>query len=295
MVLLQTRGKDLTSDQLDCAHGEKNIANLRTQFQSLLDANAGLEATNHWLDTSSQILEKAPLLDPSQITDWKAIFSADGGWLAAAKAINAIGEFLISRGVIFHSGGAGSFKAPLLMGGICIGVETFDGSKYYADKVVLSAGAWSSVLVDLQDQCVSKAWVYAHMQLTPQETAEYKNTPVIYNGDVGFFFEPDEHGVIKICDEFPGFTRFKLHRPFGTEREKKISVPRSHAEHPTDTYPDASEVTIRRAVEIFLPRFKEKKLFNRSLCWCTDTADAALLICEHPEWKNFVLATGDSG
>jgi sarcosine oxidase/L-pipecolate oxidase len=44
-----------------------------------------------------------------------------------------------------------------------------------------------------------------------------------------------------------------------------------------------------------LPKFKEKELFNRSLCWCTDTADAALLICEHPQWKNFILATGDSG
>jgi hypothetical protein len=51
---------------------------------------------------------------------------------------------------------AGSFKQPLLAEGICIGVETVDGTKYYADKVVLAAGAWSSVLVDLEDQCVSK-------------------------------------------------------------------------------------------------------------------------------------------
>jgi sarcosine oxidase/L-pipecolate oxidase len=44
-----------------------------------------------------------------------------------------------------------------------------------------------------------------------------------------------------------------------------------------------------------MPQFKDKKRFNQAMCWCTDTADAALLICEHPEWKNFVLATGDSG
>lgn len=149
--------------------------------------------------------------------------------------------------------------------------------------------------MDLEDQCCSKAWVYAHMQLTPSEAAPFKDTPVVYNGDIGFFFEPDENGIIKICDEFPGFTRFKTHQPYGSLTPKRISVPRSHAKHPGDTYPDASKKSIRRAVETFLPAFKEKELFNKALCWCTDTADASLLICEHPMWKNFILATGDSG
>ena len=133
------------------------------------------------------------------------------------------------------------------------------------------------------------------MRLTPEEAAEYKNVPVVYNGDVGFFFEPDEYGVIKVCDEFAGFTRFKQHQPYGAKAPKRISVPRSAAKHPTDTYPDVSEISIRKAIATFLPKFTEKELFNRHLCWCTDTADAALLMCEHPDWKNFVLATGDSG
>lgn len=102
-------------------------------------------------------------------------------------------------------------------------------------------------------------------------------------------------GIIKVCDEFPGFTRFKQHQPFGASSPKQVSVPRSHAKHPTDTYPNTSETSITQAISTFLPRFKDKKLFNRALCWCTDTADAALLICEHPKWKNFILATGDSG
>ncbi|KAM3064687.1 hypothetical protein ACMFMF_011823 [Clarireedia jacksonii] len=98
----------------------------------------------------------------------------------------------------FHNTGrdesAGSFKHPLFNddGITCIGVETVDGTKYYADKVVLAAGAWSPALVDLEDQCCSKAWVYAHIQLTPEEATEYKDVPVVYNGDIGFFFEPNE-------------------------------------------------------------------------------------------------------
>lgn len=87
-----------------------------------------------------------------------------------------------------------------------------------------------------------------------------------------------------------------MHQPFGASEPKRISVPRSHAKHPTDTIPDASRVSIRKAIKALLPRFYyDQELWNQQLCWCTDTADAALLICEHPDWKNLILATGDSG
>lgn len=53
---------------------------------------------------------------------------------------------------------SGTFNQPLFTadGITCNGVETIDGTRYYADKVVLAAGAWSPTLVDLEDQCVSK-------------------------------------------------------------------------------------------------------------------------------------------
>ena len=34
------------------------------------------------------------------------------------------------------------------------------------------------------------------LKLTPEEAAEYKDTPVVYNGDIGFFFEPNELSLI---------------------------------------------------------------------------------------------------
>jgi sarcosine oxidase/L-pipecolate oxidase len=53
---------------------------------------------------------------------------------------------------------AGTFKRPLFAtdGVTCVGVETTDGTQYFADKIVLAAGAWSPTLIDLEDQCVSK-------------------------------------------------------------------------------------------------------------------------------------------
>ncbi|KAJ5291772.1 sarcosine oxidase [Penicillium angulare] len=281
---------------IDCSSSEEGIAALQQKYKSLVDAGMGFEKTTFWLE-GNDIQSRVPPFTKEQTQEWKGVLCSDGGWLAAAKAINAIGQFLKSQGAQLRFGNAGTFKQPLFAedGITCIGVETIDGTKYYADKVVLAAGAWSPTLIDLEDQCVSKAWVFAHIKLTPEEVKQYKNIPVIYDGEYGFFFEPDENGIIKVCDEFPGFSRFKPHKPFGATSPKLISVPRSHAKHPSDTYPDASEVTIRKAIARFLPAFKNKELFNRTMCWCTDTADASQLICEHPRWKNFILATGDSG
>lgn len=55
-------------------------------------------------------------------------------------------------------GSSGTFSKPLLSesGKRCIGVECVDGTKWYADRVVLAAGAWTPTLVDLEGQCVSK-------------------------------------------------------------------------------------------------------------------------------------------
>jgi sarcosine oxidase/L-pipecolate oxidase len=264
---------------------------MRRKFEDLLAA--GLDE-HEWLDSADAILAKAPLLDRHQIEGWKGIWTSRGGWLAAAKSINAVGEELQRAGVRLAFGGAGAFKAPILKDGVCVGVQTADGSEYFADKVVLATGAWTPTLIDLEGQCCSKAWVYGHLQLSPAEAEEYKGHPVVYNGDVGFFFEPNEQGLIKVCDEFPGFTRFKDHMPFGGQSQR-ISVPRSHAKHPTDTVPHASDKTLRQAVATYLPRFGKRPLLNRALCWCTDTADANLLICEHPRWRNLVVASGDSG
>ncbi|KAF5372842.1 hypothetical protein D9758_001474 [Tetrapyrgos nigripes] len=281
--------------QLECSGSRTGIENLRTTLEDL--RNAGLGDTAEWLDNEDEILRYAPKLSRDQIKGWKGLFFERSGWLAAAKAIDSVGKELVRHGVQFSFGDSGTFESLILSddGKTCLGVLAKDGTRYMADRVVLASGAWSPTLVDLEDQCCSKCWVLAHIQLTPEEAKEYAGCPVVYNEDIGFFFEPNEHGVIKVCDEFPGFTHYKMHQPFGASEPKKVSVPRSHAQHPTDTYPDVSEITIKKAIATYLPRFKERELFNRAMCWCTDTPDANLLICEDPRWKNFFLATGDSG
>ncbi|KAH9928536.1 FAD dependent oxidoreductase [Epithele typhae] len=281
--------------RIDCSGSPEGIKGVEHEYEKLKDA--GLGHTVEWLDGEDAIVRRVPQLTGCEIKGWKGIWFQEGGWLAARKAIDSVGRELAAHGVQFSFGESGAFQSLILSDDrmTCLGAVAKDGTRYLADRVVLATGAWSPALVDLEEQCCSKAWVYAHLQLTSDEVKEYAGCPVVYNEDIGFFFEPDDHGVIKVCDEFPGFTRYKTVQPFGAPAPTPVSVPRSHAAHPTDTYPDASEATIRRAVSTFLPRFADRPLFNRALCWCTDTADANLLVCEHPRWAGFVLATGDSG
>ena len=94
----------------------------------------------------------------------------------------------------------------------------------------------------------------------------------------GFCFEPrfikdyepgKDRWIIKLCDEFPGYTRFMESQPFGAETPLKVSVPRSHSVHPTDTVPDEGMKRLRRVVEVMLPEFAQREFVKSYMCWCT--------------------------
>jgi len=107
--------------------------------------------------------------------------------------------------------------------------------------------------------------------------------------------EPRDNGLLKLCNEFPGYTNLTTCRPFGATSDQLMSVPRSHADHPTDTMPTESLDDIKRLVSTCLPHLVDRPLINQAMCWCTDTPDARWLLCRDPRWANLILATGDSG
>lgn len=106
-------------------------------------------------------------------------------------------------GVKYSTGTSGTFSSLLLSpdGRRCTGVKTADGTEWKADVVVMAAGAWSPVLIDLQGQCeskvsrvtgwgvlqvattVSQAWIYAHLQLTEEEAESWRGVPTMYNNE----------------------------------------------------------------------------------------------------------------
>ncbi|ODO11460.1 hypothetical protein I350_00240 [Cryptococcus amylolentus CBS 6273] len=279
--------------KLDLTENEGRASRLKAKYEKFVALG---RKDFEWLENEDDIRKRAPHLKDADIK--ASLYCATGGWVAARDAIDSVGRELQKAGVKTVFGPSGNFDSLVFDndGKTVKGVKGKDGSVTEADLVVLAAGAWSPALVDLQGQCVSKCWVYAHIQLTPEEAAALKGIPTVYNDKYGFFFEPRvENNLLKLCNEFPGYTHYVQHQPFDANEPKRISVPRSHADFPSDTMPNEALDEIKRLVRIALPHLAGRELINQAMCWCTDTADANWLLCEHPKWKGLVLATGDSG
>ncbi|TFK56807.1 DAO-domain-containing protein [Heliocybe sulcata] len=280
--------------RLSIASSPVNYDELKEYHRELLESPRASEIV--WLDNADEIHKFAPYLTGS-FQEGKAVYNPEGGWVHARKAMEAVGAECTRLGVQFIAGPSGtavelvfdSSKSNVL------GVRCADGSTYLADRIILATGAWSDLLLDMENQLIAKCWTLAHIKLTDHlEREAVKGIPVILDLEKGFFFEPDEEGYVKICNEFPGFTNYRKVVVDG--KEKKLSVPRGHGSHPTDSMPDRSFTEVRELLDILKPEWRNRELLNAKMCWCTDTPDRNFLISLHPWYgRSLVLATGDSG
>ena len=67
--------------------------------------------------------------------------------------------------------------------------------------------------------------------------------------------------------EFPGYTRIVDFKPFGASEAKPLSVPRSHAAHPSDTMPKEGLDDIKRLIKTLLPELEGRPLIDAKMCW----------------------------
>ncbi|GFZ51937.1 hypothetical protein JCM24511_09707 [Saitozyma sp. JCM 24511] len=253
-----------------------------------------------WLGDEQDILRKAPYLKEADIKasrGWRGLWVKDAGWVAARDALTAVGAELRRLGVKSAWGTSGTFESLMLAADdrTCVGVRTIDGTEWPADLVVLATGAWSPALVNLEGQCVSKCWQFGHVRLNPDEVDAFRGSPTVYNSELGFFMEPSSDGIMKFVNEFEGYTNMSTCRPFGSNKDVKISVPRSHALHPTDTIPTEGLDAIKKVIETCLPHLADRPIFDTAICWCADSFDGNWLLCEDPRYRGLILATGDSG
>lgn len=224
--------------------------------------------------------------------DWHGFYKRHGaGWVHARKALVAAFTEAARLGVRFLTGNPqGEVTKLLHSGSDVVGVETADGVKHHADRTILAAGAAATQLLDFQNQLRPTAWTLAHIPMTADEARLYKNLPVLFNIEKGFFMEPDEdRHEIKICDEHPGYCNWvepsssasdspRQSTPFAKEQ-----IPKSAARRMTDFLRDT------------MPHLADRPFTHARLCWCADTPNRAFLITYHPSYPSLLLAAGDSG
>jgi sarcosine oxidase/L-pipecolate oxidase len=233
---------------------------------------------------------------------WKGFWKKKGaGWVEASKVLTAMYDEACKLGVNFICGQKiGRVEKLLYSDSIAslLGAITIDGKQHTADTVVLAAGANSAQLFAFEHQLLPKAWTLAHIPLPASEARIYKDLPVLYACDRGFFIEPqhptikveDEDGEtkyeIKICDEHPGYINPVTVDP----SNPTTSVP--FAKH---QIPMEAEERMRLMLRETMPHLSTRPFSFARICWDADTPDRMFLIDRHPKWENLVVAVGGSG
>nr|XP_001400033.2 fructosyl amine:oxygen oxidoreductase [Aspergillus niger CBS 513.88] len=223
---------------------------------------------------------------------WKGYWKKTGaGWVHARNAlVSAITEAK-RLGVTFIGGDPEGKVVRLLFSSKTeprdiVGAETADGKQHFASKVILAAGANADQFLDFKKQLRPTAWTLAHIRMSPEEAKAYRNLPVLFNADQGFFIEPDEEKhELKICDEHPGYCNWIV----GPDGERR-SVPFARHQIPVE-----SAERIRGLLRATMPQLADRPFSFARICWCADTVDRNFLIDYHPEHPSLLLAVGASG
>lgn len=220
---------------------------------------------------------------------WEGYYKSSGaGWVHARKALVSCYDEAKRLGVAFITGSPEGKVTSLLQkdGDVC-GAITADGKEHLADRTILAMGANAPQLLDFENQLRPTAWTLGHIPMTDEETKLYKDLPVLFNIEKGFFMEPDEDKhELKLCDEHPGYCNW-VEQP-GSALPQSVPV----AKHEV---PASSERRMREFLREVMPHLAERPFTFARMCWCADTPNRAFLITYHPRHPSLVVAAGDSG
>jgi sarcosine oxidase / L-pipecolate oxidase len=215
---------------------------------------------------------------------WKGWYKESGaGWVHARNALVAAATEAERLGVRLVTA---EVKQLLFEHGDVRGAQTVDGKEWCADRTILCAGANAPQLIDMKDQLRPTAWTLAHIAMSESEAETYKNLPVLFNVERGFFMEPDANRrELKICDEHPGYCNWLT-----SADGLRSSVPFARHQIPLE-----SEEGVRQFLRETMPQLADRPFSFARICWCADTPNRDFLISSHPDYPSLTLGVGGSG
>ncbi|KAK9769610.1 putative FAD dependent oxidoreductase [Seiridium cardinale] len=242
------------------------------------------------LDTAEDFQSTMPAgVLTGRFPNWQGYFKNSGaGWVHARKALVSAYSEAKKLGVTFIAGSPTGQVVSLIYAERDVrGAKTADGHEHLADRTILAAGATAPQLLDFENQLRSTAWTLGHIKMTKEEAKLYRNLPVLFNIEKGFFMEPDEDNhELKMCDEHPGYCNW-IDQP---DSSLPMSVPIAKHEIPV-----AAEKRMKDFLRDCMPHLADRPLVHARVCWCVDTPNRAFLITYHPSYPSLVVASGDSG
>ncbi|KAI0160042.1 fructosyl amine:oxygen oxidoreductase [Hypoxylon sp. FL1284] len=294
-------------------------------FASLLEDIRGHEDEYQQIAATEEFRHTMPKdVLTGDFNGWRGFAKQTGaGWVYARGAITATKQEAEKLGVCFITGKRGKAvellfsedtqaetldtAKPDTLKKKLNAVKTADGTIHEAQTTILANGANADLLLDFQSQLRPTAWTLAHIQMTPSEAQLYKDLPVLFNIEKGFFMEPSaETQELKICDEHPGYINpvysadnegiVESRKVGAGKRNGKILGSRPFARH---QIPIESETRVRQFLKETMPHLAERHFSFARICWDADTPDRMPLIDWYPHSRpgkrNFLLAVGGSG
>ncbi|GLI79405.1 hypothetical protein PoHVEF18_007737 [Penicillium ochrochloron] len=242
--------------------------------------------------TPEMIRSRFPVVT-GKLDGWNtSVWNPTAGWAAAGQALERMANASMEKGVQYISGETKGHVRKLIFDestGQCKWVLTADGTKHEADLVILAAGAWTPSLLDMHGQLTAKGHAVAHIQLTPAETMHYSSFPIMDNLELGYFFPPQEDGILKMAH-----SQFITNTQTDKNSNITTSIPHTFVQAPEDGLPLEIEAQMRRNLRRVLPELADRPFCYTRLCWDADTADRHFLVTPHPSHGGLFLAAGGS-
>ncbi|KAI0967346.1 fructosyl-amino acid oxidase [Xylaria arbuscula] len=288
-------------------------------YEALLRDISGHETEYQQITTAEEFRKTMPEgVLTGDFEGWRGFAKAGGaGWVFARGAIIAAKQEAVRLGVRFITGQHGSVTELLFTSGTkhegaakgntLRGVKSADGTIYYAHTTILANGANADNLIDLKYQLRPTAWTLAHIKMTASEAELYKDLPVLFNIEKGFFMEPSaETHELKICDEHPGYINPVYRGPrtddvVGSLQSREGIVgsrPFARRQIPLE-----SEERVRAFLKETMPHLAARPFSFARICWDADTVDRMPLIDWYRQGEaggsvkegRLLLAVGGSG
>ncbi|KAI8625716.1 fructosyl-amino acid oxidase [Xylariaceae sp. FL1651] len=274
-------------------------------YEALLRDISGHEDEYERLTSAKQFRNTMPEgVLTGDFAGWRGFAKGSrAGWVFAKGAIVAAKREAERLGVQFITGSRGLVTKLLLsketphskQGGILgqtalQGVQSADGTVYRAHTTILANGANADGLLDMKYQLRPTAWTLAHIKMTPIEVELYKNLPVLFNIEKGFFMEPSaETHELKICDEHPGYINpvyYSALSPPGNSSAEELgrgmskddSIIVGSKAFARQQIPLESEDRVRTFLRETMPHLAARPFSFARICWDADTVDRLPLI-----------------
>ncbi|KAJ5825682.1 FAD dependent oxidoreductase [Penicillium riverlandense] len=219
-----------------------------------------------------------------------------GGWADAAGGIQKLASRCSVAGVSFITGPRGTVASLRKQGSRVVGVNLVGGQFLLASQVIVSTGAWTNRLLDIDHAASSSGQPVGFIRLTPEEARSLDSTPVMINMSTGVFCFPPTPGtnILKLARHGYGFANEVMLERDG--KPESVSSPKFESSNAESGYlPDDAEESLRQGLRQFFPQFSDRPWINRRLCWYTDTPKGDFIIDYHPTLQGLFVATGGAG